>query len=138
MNEDLKSEQLELSEIPGYINLVDAQRANILTTERIQSAIYQMRTEVEKTLADIEEAPQTWLGVISFFIPFIGLVRKFYQDQRKLYLQARLKNLTMILTIFTNSEQVQKKLEEQMKALKESQQTYIDERRWMKNGQAQN
>ena len=139
MRDNLQSEELELSEIPGYMQLVDAQRANVLTPEKVQSVIYGLSKEVDRELAKFEETPQTWLGLIVFFIPFIGLVRKFYQDQRKLYLQARQKNLTLILGIFTNSEQIQKKLEEQMKALKDSQQKYTDERRWMRNGnQTQN
>jgi hypothetical protein len=60
------------------------------------------------------------------------MMRKWYQDQRKMYLQARLKNLTMIAMIFTNSEHVQKNLEKQMAALKATTQKYTDERRWMK------
>jgi hypothetical protein len=114
------------------MQLVDAQRSNVLSVEKIQSVIYSMRTEVEKDLADIKETPQNWLGLISLFIPFIGIVRKWYSDQRRLYLQAQLKNFTLILNIFTNAEMVQKKLEQQMAALKETQQKYLDERRWMK------
>jgi hypothetical protein len=129
---NLHTEEVELSQIPGYMQLVDAQRSNVLSVEKIQSVIYSMRTEVEKDLADIKETPQNWLGLISLFIPFIGIVRKWYSDQRRLYLQAQLKNFTLILNIFTNAEMVQKKLEQQMAALKETQQKYLDERRWMK------
>ena len=128
----INSEELELTEIPGYMQLVDAQRQNVLTIDKIRSVIISMKDEVEKELADIKETPQTWLSLISFFIPFVGMMRKWYQDQRKMYLQARLKNLTMIAMIFTNSEHVQKNLEKQMAALKATTQKYTDERRWMK------
>ncbi len=131
MNDNLQTEELELSEIPGYMELVNASRDNVLTVEKIKATIYALRTEVEKELSEIKETPQTWASVLSFFIPFIGIVRKWYEDQRRLYLQARLKNLTLILTIFNNSELIGKKLEEQMATLKKTQQKYIDERRWM-------
>lgn len=130
--EQLQTEELELSEIPGYIELVNASRENVLTLDKVKSTIYALRNEVERELSEIKETPQTWTSVLSFLIPFVGIVRKWYDDQRKMYLQARLKNLTLILAIFNNSEAVGKKLEAQMEALKKTQQKYADERRWMK------
>jgi hypothetical protein len=137
MNNDtqINSEELDLSELPGYMELVKAQADNTLTTEKIAASVGRLRIEIENELADMKETPQTWLSLLSFFIPFIGMQRKWYQDQHRLYLQARLKNLTFILAIFAGSSQVQAKLEEQMAILKKSQEKYNNERKWMGGGE---
>lgn len=133
MNNDtsINSEELDLSELPGYMELVKSQADNTLTTEKIAASIGRLRVEIENQLADMPETPQTWLSLLSFFIPFIGMQRKWYQDQRRLYLQARLKNLNFILGVFSGSAQIQAKLEEQMAILKKSQEKYNNERKWM-------
>ena len=137
MRDTIESEELDYAEIPGYMELAKAAQQNVLTVEKVHSLIKQLKNEVEKELTDIKETPQTWISFLAFCIPVYGLIRKWYEDQRKLYLQARLKNLTMITAIFTNADSVQKKLEEQMANLRQTTQKYADERRWMRNGQAQ-
>ena len=127
----IKTEELELSELPGYMDLMKAAQSNTLTTDKIKAVTRQLRDQVENELSKFEETPQTWLSLLSLFIPFLGMIRKWYQDQKRVYLPARLMNLTLILSVFNGSEQTAKRLEEQMANLRKSTEKYRNERKWM-------
>ena len=118
----IETEELRPNELQGYISLVDAVRNSTLTVEKLQSAIGAIKDSVDMELSLVKDTPQTWLSALSFFIPIVGLIRKWYQDQKVMQLQARAKNLNFILGIFANSDKTRKELERQIKNLKDAQQ----------------
>lgn len=124
----IRSDELRPNEIPGYQALVDSVRNNTLSVDKVKGSILLMKSTVEADLNKFESAPQTWVSLLTLFIPFLGVIRKWYQDQHTLYLQARLKNLSMICDIFTNAERVQQELERQINNLRKAQ-TAENERR---------
>ena len=116
----VETEDLRPNELQGYMTLVDAVRNSTLTVEKLQSAIGAIKDQVDMELSQVKDTPQTWLSVLSFLIPIVGLIRKWYQDQKFMQLQARAKNLNLILGIFANSARTRKELERQIDNLKKS------------------
>jgi hypothetical protein len=117
----VNSEDLRPNELAGYMALVDAVRNSTLTVEKLRGSITLLKDAVEQELSEIQETPQTWITLVALFVPFAGMMRKWYMDQRKVYLLARLKNLILISNIFLQSERVQKDLERQIANLKKAQ-----------------
>lgn len=89
--EDLSA--VERATLEQWLKVLDS---NQLSTETVQSFVHQLRDGVESELSTIKETPQNWIGVLALFVPFYGLIKKWYQDQNRIYLEARLRNLVLI------------------------------------------
>lgn len=71
--------------------------SNQLDVDAVKRFVHSLKTTVQNEL-DIQRrsTPNTWVGVLCLFIPFYGLLKKWYQDENKLFLEARLRNLSLI------------------------------------------
>lgn len=71
--------------------------SNQLDVGAVKQFVHQLKQSVQSELEKAkQETPATWLSALALFIPFYGLLKKWYQDEHKLYLEARLRNLMMI------------------------------------------
>lgn len=84
---------------------------NQLTIPLIQEYIVKMRDSVALSLSDTNDTPTGWLSVLSFFIPLIGVIRHWYNDQKRLALIARFKNYTLLEAMLSSPEKARKAIE---------------------------
>lgn len=93
---NLKYEDLTSAERDTLTKWLQVLDSNQLTPDSIIDFVRRIRGSLEDELAKTNESPQDWIGVLSLFIPFYGLIRKWYQDQNRIQLQARIKNMVLI------------------------------------------
>jgi hypothetical protein len=103
--EDLTS--AERDTLTKWLQVLDS---NQLTPDTIIDFVRRIRGSLEDELAKSNETPQDWVGVISLFIPFYGLIRKWYQDQNRIQLQARIKNMVLIETFLVSPKKAKEAL----------------------------
>lgn len=92
---------------------------NVLSTkevspEDIKSYIVSMRHAIEMELTKGDDS-LSWVSIISGFIPFFGLIRKWYQDMKQLELKARLRNYILLETFLNSPEKARRALERNIK-----------------------
>lgn len=104
--EDLTSAERET--LKSWMQDLDS---NQLTLDGVKNYVASLKSSVEQELQKYRETPQTWLGVISLFIPIYGLIRKWYQDQYKLGLESRLRNLMLLDAFLASPEKAKEALE---------------------------
>lgn len=104
---NLKYEDLTVHEREYLQKWLEAIKTNTLSIPRIKEYIAGMRAQVEQELTDKNDVPTTWLGIMSFLIPIIGMIRKWYADQRQLELKARLRSYVMLEAMVTSPEKAQ-------------------------------
>ena len=114
----LKFDDLTPDEREVYYSWIQALETNKLSVESIRESITQSKHAIELELTDIRPIPQTWLSLLSFLIPLIGIVRKTYQDQRELELRARLRNYILLENMLTSPERAKKAIEKQIGNIK--------------------
>ena len=107
--EDLSPEEQET--LFSWMNALDSQQINV---EVIRGYIRKMEEGVSQELASIEDTPTNWLSLLAFLVPLIGLIRKWYLDQRKNYLLARLRNYYLLGSMLSTPEQARKAIEKQI------------------------
>lgn len=93
---NLKYEDLTVAERDTLSRWVQVLDSNQLTVDTVIDYVRKMRSDVEDELNKINETPNTWIGIFSLFVPFYGLIKKWYQDQYRVQLQARIRNLVML------------------------------------------
>lgn len=104
--EDLTSAERET--LMGWIADLDS---NQLTLQSVQTYIRNLKQSVEQELQKQREVPQTWISILVLLIPLYGLIKKWYQDQYKLGLEARLRNLMLIEEFLATPEKARAALE---------------------------
>lgn len=75
---------------------------NQMDVETAHDFIRRLKDAVQSELESMrkETPPPSWLSIGALFIPFYGLVKKWYQDERRIYLEARLRNLMLLEAFF--------------------------------------
>jgi len=70
---------------------------NVMTISHIRHFVHTLKVSVEQELdKERKRTPKEFMSLLALFIPFYGLVKKWYQDEHRLYLEARLSNLILI------------------------------------------
>lgn len=64
--------------------------------------------ELEKTRST---PPKDFLSLLSLFIPFYGIVKKWYHDENRLYMEARMQNLVLLEAFFFSKQRAQEALD---------------------------
>lgn len=82
-----------------------------LTVEFVRAFVRSMMDGVQQELATLRETPQNWVGVVALFIPFYGLLKKWYLDQHRIYLEARLRNLALLDAFLTGPEKAREAID---------------------------
>lgn len=111
---DIPFERLRSEERARIISLLGAAQGNNLTVEKVKDHIYNLKLAAEQELTEIKDVPQNWISLLALFIPILGIMRKWYQDQRVLSLQARLRSYTLIYNIFAAPKVAQRQLEDEL------------------------
>lgn len=109
----LKFDELTVAErntLLEWSQVLDNNQLDIGTAQQfITSLKSSVQNELEKT---IRETPgSSWVSIVALFIPFYGLIRKWYQDENRLYLEARLRNLTLLEAFFTSPKKAREALD---------------------------
>lgn len=107
---NLKYEDLTSAERDTLTKWLQVLDSNQLTPDSIIDFVRRIRGSLEDELAKTNETPQDWIGVLSLFIPFYGLIRKWYQDQNRVQLQARIKNMVLIETFLVSPKKAKEAL----------------------------
>lgn len=97
---------------------LEALKNNQLTIDKIRQYITNMRISVEEDLAKVNDVPTSWLSFFSLFLPLVGIVRKWYQDERKLGLTMRLRNYTLLESFLTSPERARAAIEQAILSIK--------------------
>lgn len=120
---NLKYEDLTAAERDTLFQMLRVLDSNQLTVESAQLFIRQLRDDIERELALSKESPQTWMGILALFIPFYGLIKKWYGDQHRVFLEARLKNALLLEAFFIGPKKARQALEQAVSSLSLSQKT---------------
>ena len=102
----------ERDQLIAWIN--DLQQ-NQLTVEKVLEYIVKMRDSIEKDLAKERNTQYDFLSMLCFFIPIVGIIRKWYQDQRKLELEARLQNYLLLEAFLSSPEKAKQAIRDRLK-----------------------
>lgn len=114
----LKYEDLNAEERNTLKLWIDGINKSQITIGTVKEYVTRMREAVAKELGTIKETPQTWQGILGMFIPFVGLLRKWYSDQHELMLKARLKNYIMLEELLSTPDRANKMLESVLSGIK--------------------
>lgn len=114
----LKYEELEKEEIESLNERLNQVNAVQLSVPMVQDYVTKMRESVSHSLMDIQETPNTWLSLACLFIPFVGIIRKWYLDQKRVYLTARLRNYMLLEAFLSAPDKLQQNLEKNLRLIK--------------------
>lgn len=107
----LKYGQLTSDERETLNSWATAIQQNQLTLEKVRASITAMRESVERELTEKKDSPTNFISLLTYLIPIIGLIRKWYQDQREIELKARLRNYLLIEILLMTPERAKAQLE---------------------------
>lgn len=108
----LTYDKLKPEEKDWLYSKVNALATGQLTVDKIQQTIKTLRTQTEHELTTFQDTPQTMVSLLTLFLPVIGIIRKWYADQKKVELQARLKVYIALEIILTAPERQKKEIED--------------------------
>ena len=92
-----KYEDLTIAERETLIQWTQVLDSNQLDVDSVRGFVHSLKQSVQAELETYkQETPGSWISLLSLFLPFHGLIKKWYQDEHKLYLEARLRNLMLI------------------------------------------
>jgi hypothetical protein len=108
---NLKYEDLTTAEKETLSRWSKVLDSNQLSIPVVIDFVRTMRNGIEEELSKENESPHTWVGVIALFIPFYGLLKKWYQDQRRIQMEARVRNLVLLESFLTSPEKAKKAID---------------------------
>lgn len=109
--------ELQPDELQTLLSWTDQLGEKEVTIQDVRSHISQMKEYVETELTAKKELPNRWLHLLSYFLPFVGLIEKWYQDQYELGLKARLRNYMLLEAFLATPERRKKAVEAQIERL---------------------
>lgn len=116
----LKYEDLRETERETLHSWVQALDSNQLTLDDVKQFVRNLRTSVEQELEKRREEPRQWFDFLALLIPIYGILRKWYQDQDKLYMEARLRNLMLLEALLSTPERAKASLDRAVASIAES------------------
>lgn len=114
---NLNMNELQPEELQTLLSWADQLQSKEATIADVRFHISQMKEFVEQELTAKKELPNKWLHLLSYFIPFVGIVEKWYQDQYELGLKARLRNYMLLEAFLASPERRKKAIESQIERL---------------------
>jgi len=114
----LKLEDLTQDEQETLFSWMNALESNQLNVNNIREYIRKMEEGVSQELAKFEDVPTTWLSILCLLIPLVGIIRKWYIDQKKNYLLARLRNYYLLGSLLSSPDRARKAIETQIANIK--------------------
>lgn len=114
----LKFEDLNPDEKEIYFSWNEALSKSKISVDSVRDFITQSRYAIELELTESKDKPQSWISLLTLFIPIVGIIRKFYQDRRESELKARLRNYILIENMLTSPERAEKMIKKQISNIK--------------------
>jgi hypothetical protein len=99
VNEFLQSVGLTAHDLdrPGHLGEMDELRKQIdlieqssVTIEKLKEYITKSKNVIVSELVAIDVPIGNWLTALCFFLPLVGIIRKWYQDQKRVKLEIKL------------------------------------------------
>ena len=117
----LKYSELNSAEKETLRDMTKTLESNQLSVKAVYGFIKSLRVAVESELDTYrKETPQSFLSLLALFIPFYGIVKKWYQDEHKVYLEARLNNLLLIEAFLIGPKRAKEAVERALGNLQKS------------------
>lgn len=114
----LKYEDLTQAERDVYLLWNQTLDSNQLTVDLVRDYVRSIRDSLESELSQFkQESPSSWLGILSLFVPFYGLIQKWYQDQQRIAIQARLRNIVLLEAFLIGPAKARKAIEKAMTSM---------------------
>lgn len=110
----LTYEQLSEAERETLQSWQKVLNSNQLDIEDVRRFIKSMRVGIENELSVIKEVPVGWISIFALFVPFYGMIRKWYADQYRVGLEMRLRNVILIEAFLTGPATAKQALERQI------------------------
>ena len=107
----LKFSELTADEQEVMHAWIEAFNKSEVNVHKIRGHMERMRLSVEDALTKVNETPTDWLSLFSLFIPFVGIIRKWYMDQQRLMLTARLRNYILLEALLLSPERAKESIE---------------------------
>lgn len=108
---NLKFEELDADEQETLNTWLGAFNNSQISINDIRNYIGKMRESVSRSLTEIDETPNDWLTILCFLIPLLGIVRKWYLDQKRVMLTARLRNYILLEAFLLSPEKAKQAIE---------------------------
>lgn len=110
--EDLEPEEQET--LNTWLGALDRGQINIPV---VREHVSKMRDSVAQSLSELDEVPNDWLTVVCFLIPLIGIIRKWYSDQHRVMLTARLRNYILLEAFLSSPEKAKRAIEKAIESM---------------------
>jgi len=112
---------------PGYSGEMETLRKEIdtlsnnpITIDKLTQYLSKTKSAIINELSNFENLSGNWLSALSFFIPIIGIIRKWYQDQKRMRLEVQLKVYTSIEDLLLAPQRKREVLQEKLMRIKNS------------------
>ncbi len=99
--------------------ITDINRGQI-NVAAVRDYIIKMRDSVAQALSDLQETPSSWLSLLCLLLPLVGIIRKWYFDQKRVALTSRLRNYVLLEAFLSTPEKAKAALEKAMDGLGKS------------------
>ena len=102
------------------MQMLEVAQQNKITLETFKEYVPRLRNAVEQELTVLatKEQSESWLTLLTFCLPIIGIIRKWYADRREIMLKARLENYMLLESFFTAREQAIAEIQKRINNLK--------------------
>ena len=104
-------EKLNPIERKWLMSRVNALQQGQISLENIREAVEGMKHQAEQELMLKKDAPTGFLSLLGLFIPLVGIIRKWYQDQEEIELKARIRVLISMEQLLMSPERRQREIE---------------------------
>jgi len=115
---NLKYEDLEDFEIKSLTDRLEQLNTVQLSVPMVRDYVSKMRESTSHSLLDIQETPNSWVSLLGLFFPLVGIIRKWYLDQKRVYLTARLRNYLLLEAYLSGPDKLQQNIERVLKGIK--------------------
>lgn len=116
----LKFEQLTAEEQETLNSWMQSLHKNEVNVAVIRDYIAKMRDSVSQAMTELQETPTTWLSLFGLFFPLVGIIRKWYLDQKRVALTARFRNYVLLEALLSTPEKAQMAIEKAVDGLGKS------------------
>jgi len=108
----IEFEDLNSAERETLLQWTQVLDSNQLDVDSIRRFIHSLKTSVQTELESLRsETPRSWMSIMALFIPFYGLIKKWYQDEHRLFLEARLRNYMLIESFLIGPKKAKESLD---------------------------
>lgn len=105
-------EELTSAERDTLLQWTKVLDSNQLDIDAVRQFIHSLKGSVQTELDNLrKETPGTWVSPLALLIPFYGLLKKWYYDEHRIYLEARLRNLMLLESFLIGPKKARESLD---------------------------